>query len=408
MRCTADLRSREGGQFGLITKKGVASEVVQFPPVVAVQTLPPPLACPPVSEVGAAGSALRFFQASPLPYAGFMQLSEDCTEILVNGKPKYSARSIRFLLGSDVCVLCIASAATANVSSRCAECGYFPKATVRTGFRLNEHRLDGKMRKPRTREVTKIEQDDFDNEAKLLFKSLGLDESGRGHVEHDKYCPLNEIYRRVFPPPRPPCSCARTRSRAEARSLCSRGEGKGTIFVGNKDVASTRNMLEGRNITHIVNCTVSRSTFRAPMPTRMPPCPPACMLMLVVAALSQELLPNYFEAEAGMSYLRFPINLWMQRVTGCTPGPSNHSTLRARPAPRALHARSTPESILDFLKPFFDFVDKAVDSGGSVLVHCVAGAHRAGTAGCLLLMHYHQLAVKVRVDTLNAPPPMEP
>jgi hypothetical protein len=33
MRCTADLRSREGGQFGLITKKGVASEVVQFPPV---------------------------------------------------------------------------------------------------------------------------------------------------------------------------------------------------------------------------------------------------------------------------------------------------------------------------------------------------------------------------------------
>ena len=106
-----------------------------------------------------------------------------------------------------------------------------------------------------------------------------------------------------------------------------------------------------------------------------------------------------------MSYLRFPINLWMQTVTGCTPGPSNHSTLRARPAPRALHARSTPESILDFLKPFFDFVDKAVDSGGSVLVHCVAGAHRAGTAGCLLLMHYHQLAAKVRVDTVMPMPP---
>ena len=75
---------------------------------------------------------------------------------------------------------------------------------------------------------------------------------------------------------------------------------------------------------------------------------------------------------------------------------------------RALHARSTPESILDFLKPFFDFVDKAVDSGGSVLVHCVAGAHRAGTAGCLLLMHYHQLAAKVRVDTVMPMPPMEP
>ena len=198
-----------------------------------------------------------------------MLLSEDRTKILVNGKPKYSARSIRFLLGSDVCVLCIASAASGSVSSRCAECGDFPNSTVHTGFRLNEHRLDGKMRKPRTREVTKIEQDDFDNEAKQLFKNLGLDESGRGHVEHEKYCPINEIHRRFTPPPRPPCSCARTRSRAEARLLCSRGEGKGTIFVGNKGVASTRHMLEEHNITHIVNCTVSRSTFRAPMPTRV-------------------------------------------------------------------------------------------------------------------------------------------
>ena len=143
------------------------------------------------------------------------------------------------------------------------------------------------------------------------------------------------------------------------------------------------------------------------------------MLMLVAAALSQDLLPNYYEAEAGMSYLRFPINLWMQRVTGCTPGPSNHSTLRARPAPQTRHTwlRSTPESILHFLKPFFDFVDRAVDSGRSVLVHCVAGAHRAGTAGCLLLMHYHrdhQLAAKVRVhaamptDPPTPPPPTPP
>jgi hypothetical protein len=226
-----------------------------------------------------------------------MKLSADRTEIVVNGKSKYSARSISFVLGTDVCVLCIASAATGSVSSQCAECGNFPEATVRTGFRLNEHRLDGKMRKPRPREVTTIEQDDFDNEAKLLFESLGLDESGQGHVHHDKYCSINQIY--------------------------SGGEGKGTIFVGNNIAASTRAMLEKDSITHIVNCT--------------------------------ELLPNYFEAEAeaGMSYLHFPINLWMQseRVTG------------------------TPESILHFLKPFFDFVDRAVDSGRSVLVHCVAGAH---------------------------------
>ena len=146
-----------------------------------------------------------------------MQLSTDRTEILVNGKSKYSARSISFVLGTDVCVLCIASAATGSVSSQCVECGNVPKATVRTGFRLNEHRLDGKMRKPRPREVTTIEQDDFDNEAKLLFESLGLDASGQGHVHHDKYCSINQVYRRFDPPTRPPARPPALLVRAHAR-----------------------------------------------------------------------------------------------------------------------------------------------------------------------------------------------
>ena len=103
-----------------------------------------------------------------------------------------------------------------------------------------------------------------------------------------------------------------------------------------------------------------------------------------------------------MSYYRFPINLWMQNVTRCMPVPSNHSNVRIHGLHERVYkcARSTPVgSILEFLKPFFDFVDEAVDSGRSVLVHCVAGAHRAATAGCLLLMHYHQLGAKVRVHT---------
>ena len=39
------------------------------------------------------------------------------------------------------------------------------------------------------------------------------------------------------------------------------------------------------------------------------------------------------------------------------------------------------------VRPLLDFVDSAVVSGASVLVHCLAGAHRAGTTGCLLLMY---------------------
>ena len=119
-----------------------------------------------------------------------------------------------------------------------------------------------------------------------------------------------------------------------------------------------------------------------------------------------------------MSYYRFPINLWMQYVTRCMPVPSNHSNVRIQGLHERVYkcARSTPVgSILELLKPFFDFVDEAIDSGRSVLVHCVAGAHRAATAGCMLLMHYHQLGAKVRVQqcTRHLPsnantPSMEP
>ncbi len=37
------------------------------------------------------------------------------------------------------------------------------------------------------------------------------------------------------------------------------------------------------------------------------------------------------------------------------------------------------------------FIDEALVRGQSVLVHCLAGAHRAGTTGCLCLMHYEHL-----------------
>mmetsp|Transcript_39972 Transcript_39972/g.110045 ORF Transcript_39972/g.110045 Transcript_39972/m.110045 type:complete len:102 (+) Transcript_39972:2-307(+) len=44
-----------------------------------------------------------------------------------------------------------------------------------------------------------------------------------------------------------------------------------------------------------------------------------------------------------------------------------------------------------FLRTLFEFVDDALVQGGSVLIHCLAGAHRAGTTGILLLMHESRL-----------------
>jgi protein-tyrosine phosphatase len=51
-----------------------------------------------------------------------------------------------------------------------------------------------------------------------------------------------------------------------------------------------------------------------------------------------------------------------------------------------------------FLQPLWDFLDEALSKGVSVLVHCLAGAHRAGTTGCLILMRYAAMSAEEAVD----------
>ena len=38
------------------------------------------------------------------------------------------------------------------------------------------------------------------------------------------------------------------------------------------------------------------------------------------------------------------------------------------------------------LRPMLEFINDVINRGESVLVHCLAGAHRAGTTGTLLLI----------------------
>jgi predicted protein tyrosine phosphatase len=114
----------------------------------------------------------------------------------------------------------------------------------------------------------------------------------------------------------------------------------GTIFVGNQMAAQNAMLLKQNNITHIVNCTDN--------------------------------MPLYHQKE--FTYYRFNVTFWAQRG-------EDHKTVEA------------------FLAPMFDFVESAVASGGSVLVHCLAGAHRAGTTGCLLLMREAGLSSMEAVAT---------
>ena len=46
----------------------------------------------------------------------------------------------------------------------------------------------------------------------------------------------------------------------------------------------------------------------------------------------------------------------------------------------------TNTGILKYFHPMFEYVQKVVNEGKNVLIHCIAGAHRAGTTGVSWLM----------------------
>ena len=114
--------------------------------------------------------------------------------------------------------------------------------------------------------------------------------------------------------------------------------GSSTIFVGNQQAAQNAQLLQKEGITHIINCTDSMPLFH----------------------------PQSFK------YYRFNISFF----------PSNGE-----------------EQLREFLRPMFEFVDSAFAEQGNVLVHCLAGAHRAGTTGCLLLMHLADLPDQEAIRT---------
>ena len=79
-------------------------------------------------------------------------------------------------------------------------------------------------------------------------------------------------------------------------------------------------------------------------------------------------LPNFHEKKAGgPKYYTFAISQWWN------------------------HVNATTASVYAFTDPMFAFIEQAVSQGQNVLVHCLAGAHRAGTTGCACLMHFAEL-----------------
>jgi len=124
-------------------------------------------------------------------------------------------------------------------------------------------------------------------------------------------------------------------------ALWQHPETRAVFYVGNQTAASNLPLLQKHNITHVVNCTDN--------------------------------MPNYHESNASIRYYRFDISRFHRQVK------SDADADR-------------------FVKPMLDFVGAALANGKNVMVHCLAGAHRAGTTGCICLMHFAQLDAKEAVS----------
>ena len=66
-----------------------------------------------------------------------------------------------------------------------------------------------------------------------------------------------------------------------------------------------------------------------------------------------------------------------------------------------IRATAQCPAVKRFVDPMFKFVDDAL-ARGSVLVHCLAGAHRAGSTGVLLLMRHNHLDVPSAIETAKS------
>jgi len=124
-----------------------------------------------------------------------------------------------------------------------------------------------------------------------------------------------------------------------------------TFYVGNQTAAANLQLLEKYKVTHVVNCTDN--------------------------------MPLYHEGSGRISYLRFDITSHYRKVR-------------------------TDDHAVDFVLPMLEFVSNALADGitrhgdvlpraltaqgKNVMVHCLAGAHRAGTTGCICLMYFAKLS----------------
>lgn len=94
-------------------------------------------------------------------------------------------------------------------------------------------------------------------------------------------------------------------------------------------------------------------------------------------------LPNYCSGAGKQKYYKFNIANWQS---------AGHADYRDR---------GMTEQVAH-IDRMLSWVDSALGEGGSVLIHCLAGAHRAGTTGILCLMHKGGLGAEAATAAAKA------
>jgi predicted protein tyrosine phosphatase len=153
-----------------------------------------------------------------------------------------------------------------------------------------------------------------------------------------------------------------------------------SVFVGNKEAAydvAAGGLLESLDISHAVDCRVSSKDRYFSGDDVLP------------AGAERGAVPPRrcrFEIE---NYWRFCYSAAdSQLVAGC-PG---CDFARATCAD-ATHTRllESDRGMQQFFSPLFQWIDDATANGHNVLIHCLAGAHRAGSTAIAFLMYKHGL-----------------
>jgi len=126
-------------------------------------------------------------------------------------------------------------------------------------------------------------------------------------------------------------------------------DGKGKVYCGGIEAARTSEWHQAETVFHIVNCQGRHSR-------------------------------NYHEGDNRYKYYRFPIALW-----------HGHGKITSTDPFLAKHAKPSTD-VTDYFSPLFAWIDDAIEAGHNVLIHCHAGAHRAGTTSVAYLMHKHEIS----------------